>query len=428
MNFFDQFSQFKEYLKEHQCSANDIAFKENAIQMLSLLNPPNKKMEDWKYTSSQDLMDSEFHISALKERLIGHDNFKVIASKLNPHFDHIVFINGLLDKTLTSEDLISKIKIQNFSYEFLNQVNQEYFTLLNQVYAEKNYQFELVADSRLEKPVCFTFFSSNASGPLLTNNHSVKFKIGARSKLDLILQMFGSDGEAYFDNSCFEYEVGDSATLNVVHLQNHGSQAFHYSDSFVNLENQSQFKHFAFNLGAKWARMNVRMPLRSNQVHGSLMGCYVLSGDQKLDQMTVIDHQVGGNQSFQVYKGILDKNSKAVFNGKVLIQQDAQKAYSEQLNNNLMLSRTAEANSKPQLEIFADDVKASHGSTMGQLNPEELFYFESRGISKAKALNMLSLGFASEIVYKIENSNVENWLLEILKVKFNSLKEEGHLG
>ncbi|HEY1080271.1 MAG TPA: SufD family Fe-S cluster assembly protein, partial [Bdellovibrio sp.] len=156
-----------------------------------------------------------------------------------------------------------------------------------------------------------------------------------------------------------------------------------------------------------------------------ILGVYAVQGSQHVDNTTLIDHAVGECNTTQLYKGILDGESRAVFCGKVLIRKDAQKANSAQLNNNLILNTKAEADSKPSLEIYADDVKAAHGSTVGQLNKEELFYLQSRAIPKAKAVPMLSYGFLSEVIYKLSDEKTQKWLSRHLDEVFNKLHLNG---
>jgi Fe-S cluster assembly protein SufD len=152
-----------------------------------------------------------------------------------------------------------------------------------------------------------------------------------------------------------------------------------------------------------------------------VLGIYAVQGTQHVDNTTLIDHAVGECVTHQLYKGILDGSGRSAFNGKILIRKDAQKADSSQLNNNLLLSNKAEADSKPSIEVHADDVKAGHGSTVGQLNKEELFYLLSRAISKDKAIAMLSYGYLSEVLYKISDDGIQKWLTQHLDEAFARL-------
>jgi Fe-S cluster assembly protein SufD len=164
-----------------------------------------------------------------------------------------------------------------------------------------------------------------------------------------------------------------------------------------------------------------QLKFTGRHAQADVLGLAVGDQSQHFDNYTFLQHMIGENQSVQQYKSILAGTSQSVFRGRVLIEKDAQKANSSQLNNNLLLTRGAQADSIPQLEIYADDVKAGHGSTVGQLNKEEIFYFLSRGINQYEAVKMLSYGFANELIYKISSPALQNFLLQALSEKLSRL-------
>lgn len=421
MNLLKQYPQF---LEKFQASAQVDSIKEskqNAYAWLQAQNLPSRKQEEWKYTSTKAFNDYNFTSSAILPPGLSHETLKKFTSFLSDDFFNIVFTNGELNKTLTDSECQQYFSV--LSSEIQTKTSYvDFFEGLNEAYSSHTIRLEIPEETKIEKPICIHFLSSIEDGPSIMNTYQLQVHIGARSKVSIVNQIFGLGGMRYFTNIASHIHVAESATLNYIFFQNEGNHSYNVSNTHFYLKNHTQVKHLAINIGAAWARMNLNFPMKGDGQHVESMGCYVLSDSQHLDQATCINHIKGGNQSFQTYKGILADESRAIFNGKVFIQQDAQKAYSEQLNNNLLLSSKAEINSKPQLEIFADDVKATHGSTVGQLNAEEIFYFQSRGISKEKALPMLSLGFVSELIYKIEDPKIENWLLDKLKLKFSQLK------
>ena len=220
-------------------------------------------------------------------------------------------------------------------------------------------------------------------------------------------------------------QLGPSARLNFVQLQNEDQDSFHFSQARVSLERQSQFKSLTLSLGNKLTRNYLDIQFKDKAAEATVLGLGVIDGQQHLDNYTFIQHQTGENNSNQHYKSILAGQSRSVFRGRVRIAPNAQKANSEQLNNNLLLTRHCEADSIPQLEIFADDVKAGHGSTVGQLNPDEIFYFLSRGISQLEAVRMLSQGFAKELIYRIDDELIQNYLLTALNRKLVRMVQNG---
>ncbi len=218
-------------------------------------------------------------------------------------------------------------------------------------------------------------------------------------------------------HSKFQVIVEEGAHLSWVHVQNHSVNSLNIEQVDIIAREKSRGHYFSFAAGSQQSRQNLRVTLPQEyaefKVHGTVLG----RQDQQFDSSTVIEHLKGKNFTEQIYKSILDDRAKSVFGGLVYIDKDAQEAKSEQLNKSLLLSTTAEVISKPQLEIYADDVKATHGSTVGQLLAEEVFYLKSRAISEAKAMVMLSHGFAADLIYTLENQVQRNLLLRLLEEK-----------
>ena len=224
-------------------------------------------------------------------------------------------------------------------------------------------------------------------------------------------------GSPQLMNNEIHFFTAENSEIKFINNQNLSATDYIFSRIYAHAKNHTQIKTFEMALGAKIARHNLNLYLEGEQAQTSILGLSLLSDDQHCDHYTFIQHQKGHNESLQHYKSILADKSRSVFRGRVRIEQDAQKANSAQLNNNLLLSRAAEADSVPQLEIYADDVKAGHGSTVGQLNKDEVFYFLSRGISEQDAIKMISYGYAKEIIYKLESTELEKFALETLNTK-----------
>ena len=221
---------------------------------------------------------------------------------------------------------------------------------------------------------------------------------------------FSISEDVYFTNAVTEVFVGGGATLDHYRLQEESERAFHIATTQVHQERGSHYTSYAMSLGAEIARHDLNVALAGEHIETTIDGLYVVTGRQHTDNHTVIDHQQPHCTSHQLYKGILDDRSRAVFNGKVFVREGAMLTDAHQLNKNLLLSSEATANTKPQLEIFADDVKCSHGATVGQLENEELFYLATRGISTEKARALLTYGFAEDVISKIKLKSVREQL------------------
>lgn len=382
---------------------------------------PTRKDEAWHYTSVKALSEKEFVASSFQPTEPSHDTFLDIKKNMNPDFTNIVFFNGVLNKTL-SDDMPEGLEIReltNYPQKF-----DDTFDALNGAYLVNPLLVTLKKETSVENPVNFLFYTSAQGGAAVMVHPRVLVQVGARSSLKVLESHYG-EKKSYFVNSVFDLHVGDSAKVIYVRVQADGEEAINIGRSRIRLEANANLESLAFSVGAKLSRHNLDLTLAGKGSNSEILGVYAVRGNQHVDNTSLIDHAVGECNTNQLYKGILDDEGRAVFVGKVLIRKDAQKANSAQLNNNLLLSRQAEADSKPCLEIYADDVKAAHGSTVGQLNREELFYLLSRAISNDKAIAMLSYGYLSEVLYKISDDGIQKWLSRHLDEVFARLHLKG---
>jgi Fe-S cluster assembly protein SufD len=206
----------------------------------------------------------------------------------------------------------------------------------------------------------------------------------------------------YFTSSVTEIVAADGAILDHCKVQQEGPGAFHFANTHVHQGRASNFASTFVGLGGQWVRNEVRATLDAEGGECTLNGLYRASGKQHVDNHTVIDHAKPHCASHELYKGILDDKAHGVFNGKIFVRQDAQKTDAKQTNKTLLLSDDATINTKPQLEIYADDVKCTHGATVGQLDAEALFYLQTRGIGKDEARSLLTFAFANDVLGRIK--------------------------
>ena len=195
--------------------------------------------------------------------------------------------------------------------------------------------------------------------------------------------------------------VGANSNVNYYKLQNQNNKSYHIDNTFISQSRDSVVQTYTFTLEGKIIRNNLNYILQEENCEAHMFGLYVAREEGHIDNHTSVDHKVANCYSNEIYKGILDDNSKGVFNGKIFVRQDAQKTNAFQTNKNILLTDTASINTKPQLEIWADDVSCSHGCTTGQLDEEQLFYLRSRGISKSSAKAMLLHAFVNDVLDKI---------------------------
>ncbi|WII70588.1 Fe-S cluster assembly protein SufD [Bdellovibrio sp. 22V] len=379
---------------------------------------PTRKDEEWHYTSVKVLGEVNFMPSAFNPVEPSHETMTEIRKHLNADFCNVVFFNGVLNKTL-SDELPAGFTLRELS-EYPTHFDDA-FDALNSAYLSKPFVAALAKETSVEKPVNFVFFTSVEGGPALMVHPRISLDIGARSSVRILESHYGNAGVSYFVNSVLDLHVGESAKVSYVRVQADSDNAINIGRTRLRIEKNANVESLAFATGAGLSRHSLEVSLKGEGSSTEVLGVYAVRGSQHVDNTTLIDHQVGECNTNQLYKGILDGESRAAFTGKVLIQKGAQKANSAQLNNNLLLSKKAEADSRPALEIYADDVKAAHGSTVGQLDEEELFYMLSRAIPKKKAIHMMSYGYLAEVIEKISNDDIQKWLKRHLDEVFSQL-------
>jgi len=227
-------------------------------------------------------------------------------------------------------------------------------------------------------------------------------RAGDNSRATLVERYIALDDAVYFTNAVAEIQLGNNAALDYYRVQEECAKAFHIGGVHVHQGRDSRFFAHGVSLGNALLRNDIDVRLAAGGAHCELIGIYLAAGRQHVDIHTRIDHLQPHGTSNEFYKGIIDGRGRSVFNGKVIVHPDAQKTDARQVNNNLLLSADAEVDTKPQLEIYADDVQCSHGATVGQLDADALFFLRSRGVDEAAARHLLTHAFAAEIIERVE--------------------------
>jgi Fe-S cluster assembly protein SufD len=250
--------------------------------------------------------------------------------------------------------------------------------------------------------------------------------LGPNAQSTVIESYVGLNDDVYFTNAVTEVKVGDGAALDHCKVQQESTNAFHIAATRVHQSASSRFSSHYFSLGAKLARNEINPVLDAEGCECRLDGLYLAAGQQHTDSRTRIDHAKPHCDSFELYKGILDDRAKGVFNGKIYVHEDAQKTDAKQSNQVLLLSDDAVIDTKPQLEIFADDVKCTHGATVGQLDEQAMFYLRSRGIPQDLARSLLIYAFANEVVEGVNVQPVRDYLRRLLLAGHSLSGEQIH--
>lgn len=388
-------------------------------------NLPTKKNEAWKYTSLKSFAENSWSMATADNTGLSHDELKKISYLLKSEFYNFVFVNGFLNETL-SDEFESWLQLSDEGIQpqnFKSYSSEQTFLNLS---AEKKsvLKMSVPANKHIDKPVQFVFVNKSTVATLSQMNLWIDLQPNASAQV--LVHAMNAEESTIQKVPCAlnlsaRIQLADQASMKWAFLQNENEIDYHFSRIEFDLSEGSQLTSLDIALGGQTNRHYVSTTFSKKNAFAGVYGLTALSEKQHTDHYTFIHHPMGENQSVQHYKSILTDEAHSVFRGRVRIEQDAQKANSEQLNNNLLLTRTAQAESIPQLEIYADDVKAGHGSTMGQLSADEIFYFLSRGISQTEAIRMLSFGYAKELVYKLENTELQNAVFEILNKKLGKM-------
>ncbi|HMG70166.1 MAG TPA: Fe-S cluster assembly protein SufD, partial [Gemmatimonadaceae bacterium] len=291
---------------------------------------------------------------------------------------------------------------------------QHTFTALNTAFITEGTFIELAADTVVEQPIHVVFVSDGDSV-----SHPRNLIVAGRHSRATVIESYVSLRDSgYFTNAVTEISLGEGAHLDHYKLQRESESAFHVGTVQTRQERNSQLHSFSFAVGGSLARTNIYTSLDGDAATCTLNGLYLTDGAQHIDNQTSIEHIAPNCPSHELYKGVLDGRSHGVFNGKVYVHPEAQKTDGKQSNNNLLLSPTARVDTKPQLEIFADDVKCTHGATVGRLDDMAMFYLNSRGIGPETARMLLTYAFAADVLETIELEPLKKQLERMVLARF----------
>jgi Fe-S cluster assembly protein SufD len=401
--------------------------REIAFDRFEQLGFPTVENEEWKYTNVVPIAKESFEI-AFETSNADISSFVYEEAKTN----QLVFVNGVFDVSnsnlsglpqgvvaLNLKDALHDEKFAALMKEHLARVvdyNENGFVALNTAFLNDGAFLFLPKDVKVETPIHLLFVSTEgASFPRV-------LLIAERgSEATIIENYVGSD--KYFTNAVVEILLADEAKLNHYRVQRESLSAFHVGSTKAELSRGSVYNSTNINIGAALSRHDVKVKFNQTGAEAWVDGLYFVGDGQHTDTHSVIDHAEPHCVSHQLYKGILDGKSRAVFNGKVFVHEHAVGTDAQQTNRNLLLSTDARVDTKPQLEIFNDDVKCSHGATVGQLEDEELFYLLSRGLKQDLARNLLTYGFAEEVIDKIQIESIKQQLDETVLSSLHAILE-----
>jgi Fe-S cluster assembly protein SufD len=399
-------SNFKDVDFSFDSKASQAA-RDAAKEGLLKLDFPTTKTEYWKYTRVASLVKKKYGVSA-----------SVTPIDITPHcFSEglcLTFVNGFFREELSTVQVVAGLHLCALSqakkrypeaisrhFARLTSSSDEIFTQMNTAFHNDGAFILVEKGTKVIPPIQVIHYSNGQD--LIAQPRSLIIA-EENSEVRIVSSSENADGKQVLTNEVVEFMLSRNAKVEYNKVQNAGIDNQHIAKEEVTQEEGSFFKINTFTLSGKLIRNNLNIAVTAPNCQTELNGIYLTKGKQHVDNHTIVDHQQPHCESRELYKGVLNEQSTAVFNGRVLVRRAAQKTNAFQSNANILLTDDATINSKPELEIYADDVKCSHGSTTGQLDDEALFYLQARGIDAEKARNMLLYAFAGEV---LEKSSVE---------------------
>lgn len=406
------------------------------MERFESLGFPTHSEEEWKYTNVSPIARTEFIDAAgvridpvaTREQLRGlfsaHENGSGAAP--SPHIFRVVVANGRYSSELShlpsgksglrvmslEAAMAGEEELQgdpSGSVEFRNHP----FSALNTAFLRDGVFVHVPQGGACTDPLHVMSVVGPGSAPLISHPRIV-VRVEDGASLTLVESYFGPQGAVYFNNGMTDIRMGQGSRLVHYRLQMESEGAFHVATVQVHLADSSRYESHSVSLGGALTRLDLNVALAAQGAQCELNGLFMESGRQHVDNHTLIDHQQPHGRSSEMYRGVLDGKATGVFNGKIIVRPDAQKTDATQSNPNLLLSDEAKMKTKPQLEIFADDVKCTHGATVGQLDEEAVFYLRSRGVGLEEARSLLTYAFVRGVLDRMKvwpvRAQVEEWI------------------
>ena len=382
--------------------------RERGAARFAALGFPTVRQEEWRFTNVAPIADTPFRLAEKTPTnaadLTGRVRIPETAARiviLNGHFAPELSSLDKLPRGLVAGSLANAIAHNRPELAHLGQLAWEHapFVALNTAFLEDGAFVAVAANIVIDQPLHIIMINGGA-GKTMVHPRTL-IVMGANSQAKIAQTFLGAAGESHFANAVTEVSAGETAVLDLYTDQREIDTAYHVAAVQIQLQRNATVRALGVTLGGRLVRNDIAGVLGGEGAHVALDGVYLVDGDRLVDNHTTIDHATPNCTSHELYKGILDGKARAVFNGRIIVREDAQKTDSKQTNRALLLSDDAVINSNPQLEIFADDVKCTHGAAIGQLDDEAMFYLRARGLTERDARYMLIHAYVGEVLERI---------------------------
>ncbi len=407
-------TDFEKTVKTSAFSEKDVALKEKYLNRFIENGFPSRKLENWKFSDLNQIIKK--NIGELS--FYNNDSLpnKVDTSIFVEGLEHnkIIFINGRVEKIdFTYEDQ-DKIKI-NDDFKFMDEFkNSNSLLSLNNAFANKCYKITLKKGYSMKKPLVI-YHTTNEKIKSRNLNLRLEFELEQNSSLRLI-DLFKDEAENNFVNIFYNFDLKEDAILKNYKIDKVINQNIRYSYNNIEQGKNSVSETFILSSGSNFSKNEINCNLKGEYSSAFINGIFSLNNEQHHEVRTIINHLIENTKSFQLIKSVLGKNSKSVYQGKIFVDSKAQKTDGYQLSKAILLDETSEFNAKPELEIYADDVKCSHGSASGSLDENSIFYLMSRGLNYQQSKELLINGYLLDVVEKITDSEIKNLIKSMVGI------------
>jgi Fe-S cluster assembly protein SufD len=410
------------------------ALRRAAIERFALTGFPTSRDEEWRFTPIAPITKAAWRRSNGSAHDVTREDLAPFVFG-HPEWTSLVFVDGAYSEALSSTMAVGQgVRVGSLSDAFKSDspilerylarqapIESSPFTALSTAFMRDGSFLHVPRNVELARPVHMVFVStSKAAGAVTHPRNLLVIEAGARASV-IESYVTLAEGASYWTNAVTEVVAGANSWIEHTRIQRESERAYHVGLTHVEQERDSHYRSFSLAMGGALARHNLTARLNGENVETLMYGLYLTRGQQVVDNHTAIHHDQPNCRSWEVYKGVLDGHSRAVFNGKVFVKPEAQKTDAKQTNRNLLLSDDAKVDTKPQLEIFADDVKCTHGATVGRLDDIALFYARSRGVPSAIAQLLLTYAFAAEVTSEVVLQPVREELERLVRERLVAL-------
>ena len=392
-------------------SSSEKKMRQESLKLFNNVGFPNKRSEEWKFTDLNKIISENFKKLAPINALANKKNIKLIK---NFEHNYIILINGMLSENNFKHEEKNKINISDYKSESI-QIKDSKNPLinLNNALSQGGYFLEVSENYKLKKPlIVYNFFTEDLKNQIINNKNLII--LNNKCEINIIEINFDDSRDNFIFNNCTDISIGENSLLKNYSIQGCNSKGFFYKFIKGNLKKNSKYEDYIFTSGLKFNKIEEEINIDGEEGSCTIQSALFLEKDSHQEIKTLINHLKPNCKSYQKIKNVLNENCIGAYQGKIFVKDIAQKTDAYQLSKALLLKDTSEFNAKPELEIYADDVKCSHGSTSGSMNEDSIYYLMTRGLSRKSAIELLTKAFLLEIVNSISNIDIKKFIEENL--------------